>query len=216
MKTLAMLAAILPVVVQAAPPGWTDAQWAGIEKTLSQVQQLLDKGDKPTKTRPTKLTIGGNVGRSAFCLRTSLLLDAAQIAKFGIDPALVPTTASRYAVVTVCGAPTSQKSNRTPLLDLAVDSTISAPFSSDPGQDAFQIALRDDTEAQAASTGFGCVCATGPQCSWTRGTPEGGTVSGPCPRPLTLPASQVMGADIVRTPCVGIAGSDPIAPACVP
>lgn len=226
------IATAIAALALAAPPGWTDTQWNGIERTLAQVQQLLDNGNKATKPRPTKLNLGGNVGKSANCARISgFYLSPDLAAQLGADPGVYtvtttdPTTGQTttsasppklYSVLVVCGNPTSTKADKTTILDGAIYETISPPFSSDPGQDAFQVALPADTEAQAGATGFACVCRTGPSCSWTRPNGQGGFISGACPSGLTMPASQVTGTDVLRKTCIEWAGTTSMPAACIP
>lgn len=209
--------AIILALTLTAPPGWTEQQWNGIEKTLAQVKQSIDAGTKATKVRPTKLHLGANVGKSAVCAQVMGFYVAPELAaKLGADPAIytatvtspdgttsqVPSNGKLYAVATICGAPTSQRAERTPLLDTAVASSISAPFSSGPGQDAFQIAFPADTEAQAA---FQCGCSTGANCTWK---------GQPAPKDQQLQPGTFSGTGCVRMTCDALFGFEPMPDAC--
>lgn len=220
---MTIIATVAALALSQVPAGWSQEALNGIYQQLAQVQQQIDAGAKPTKTRATKLTYGANTGKGKNCLRCQGWYISPDLAvKLGIDPALYKDAQGNvipsklYATLQVCSGPNQNKADKPSWLRAAIMETCSAPILSDPGQDAFQVALLGDAETQAADTGSPCACSTGSNCTYQPPPLLDGTIPppGPAPLGLTLAPGTWSGTGCFRKSCVEWFGKDSYPPQC--
>ena len=220
MRTLLILAAVLPVVVQAqAPESIPTGQQNALVQSFADAVEYVAAGNAPTFVRDTKFAFGKPLGTGVYCVRGTGLLLPTNFQFYGVKPAVYSVTTDTgtstppwlgYAILTVCATGTLESTTSTWASQAVPGTWTEAPFPGPDGSYPVTVTTFWDAESQQTTTGWRAACAPLPpapqDCLYTQRLIDGSTTTVACPKALTLTPGSFSGT-VIYKPGVEWAGA---------